>query len=119
MCTLQHLVMVIGFHNVNPIGEADDRIPWCKSGTAPIVAVCIVGEFQPHIILKARTSRIVGCQIIQRCLVSQGHFLSISVFLFLVKVRELLVHNRLDILDNHLEAISSTRIRFYCKLPFF
>ena len=64
MGTLQHLIVVIGFHDVNPIGEADDRIPWCKSGTAPIVAVCIVGEFQPHIILKARTSRIVGRQII-------------------------------------------------------
>ena len=119
MGTLQHLIVVIGFHDVNPIGEADNRIPWGKSGAAPIVAVCIVGKFQTHIILESRTSRIVGRQIIQRCLVSQGHFLSIGVFLFLVKVRELLIYDGFHILNNHLEAISSTRIRFDCKLPFF
>ena len=111
--------MVIGFHDVNPIGEADDRIPWGKSGTALVIAVRIVGEFQPHIILKAWTSRIVGCQIIQRCLISQGHFLSIGIFLFGIKIRELSVHDCFDILNNHLEGISSTRIRFDCKLPFF
>ena len=119
MCTLQHLIVVIGFHDVNPIGEADDRIPWCKSGATPIVAVCIVGEFQPHIILKARTSRIVGCQIIQRCLVSQGHFLSIGVFLFLVKVRELLVHNCLHILNDNLKGILPAWVGIHRKFPFF
>ena len=119
MGTLQHLIVVIGFHDVNPIGEADDRIPWGKSGTALVIAVRIVGEFQPHIILKVWTSRIVGRQIIQRCLVSQGHLLSIGIFLFLVKVRELLIHDGFHILNNHLEGISSTRIRFDCKLPFF
>ena len=42
MGTLQHLIVVIGFHDVNPIGEADDRIPWGKSGTALVIAVRIL-----------------------------------------------------------------------------
>ena len=119
MCTLQHLIVVIRFCDINPISEADDRIPWGKSCFPVSVGICIIGEFQTHVIFESWTSRIVGRQIIQRCLVSQRHFLSIGIFLFRIKIRELSVHDCFDILDNHLESIFPSWIGVHSKFPFF